>query len=224
MPPSWSTSIARRHRAKAGVASIYSSRGHLHDGAWGPSWWRDPIWRIDRLHIWKGSIMTHLASIRIKDIALITLLVPLAVTGAAGTSSTAASSMSTGAAPPIVELLSRGTVARPFRAKANGIRLQAKRRIDVATAHLTFQPGDSTGWHKHPGPTVVTITTGQLTLTGRRCRSRTFEAGDTFVEKGPRRHMAVNTGETTTETIVTFFMPEGAEALAIPATPPRCAR
>ena len=129
----------------------------------------------------------------------------------------------TPAPPPVVELLSRGSVAKPFEVRAQGIELDADRRIDVAVAHLTFQPSGSTGWHRHPGPTVVTITTGELTITDNKCRSRTYHAGDTFVEPGPPRHVAVNTADTTTETIVTFFVPRGAPALSIPATAPRCA-
>ncbi len=127
------------------------------------------------------------------------------------------------APPPVVELLSRGSVAKPFDVRAQGIELDADRRIDVAVAHLTFQPSGSTGWHRHPGPTVITITTGELTITDNKCRSRTYQAGDTFVEPGPPRHLAVNTADTTTETIVTFFVPRGAPALSIPAAAPRCA-
>ena len=129
----------------------------------------------------------------------------------------------TTAPPPVVERLSRGSVAKPFAVRAHGIELYADQRIDVAVAHLTFQPGGSTGWHRHPGPTVVTVTTGELTITDNKCRSRTYQAGDTFVEPGPPRHVAVNTAATTTETIVTFFVPRGAPALSIPAAAPRCA-
>jgi quercetin dioxygenase-like cupin family protein len=129
----------------------------------------------------------------------------------------------TPASPPVVELLSRGSVAKPFEVRTRGIGLDADRRIDVAVAHLTFQPGGSTGWHRHPGPTVVTITTGELTITDQACRSRTYQAGDSFVEPGPPRHVAVNTADATTQTIVTFFVPKGAPALTIPAAAPRCA-
>ena len=44
--------------------------------------------------------------------------------------------------------------------------------IDVATVHVTFQPGGSTGWHVHPGPALVTVKTGQLTLhRAKGCRT-----------------------------------------------------
>ena len=164
--------------------------------------------------------MNGLTSFRHKRLAVATLLLPFALTGSVAA---AASDESRTAAPaPAVQLLSRGAVAQPFNAEARGIEFSAKRRMDVAVAHLTFQPGSSTGWHRHPGPTVVTITTGELTVTDDRCRSRTYRTGDTFVEVGPPRHVAVNTADTTTETIVTFFLPTGA-ALSIPASAPRCA-
>ena len=51
--------------------------------------------------------------------------------------------------------------------------------------HVTFQPGGSTGWHIHPGPALVTVKTGQLTLhRAKGCRTRTFGAGQTFLEFG----------------------------------------
>ena len=168
--------------------------------------------------------MTHVARIRFTTIVLMTACVPLVAAASAGSSSSAAAGSSVATAPPpVVELLSRGSVAKPFEVEARGIELEAERRIDVAVAHLTFAPAASTGWHKHPGPTAVTITTGELTVTDRHCDTRTFGAGDSFVEEGPPRHMAVNTGDTTTETIVTFFVPRGA-ALTIPVEAPRCAR
>ena len=168
--------------------------------------------------------MTHVARIRFTAIALMTACVPLVAAASAGASSSSATTGTSAATapPPVVELLSRGSVAKPFEAEAHGIELEAERPIDVAVAHLTFAPGASTGWHTHPGPTAVTITTGELTVTDRHCDTRTFEAGDTFVEEGPPRHMAVNSADATTETIVTFFVPRGA-ALTIPAAAPRCA-
>ena len=159
---------------------------------------------------------------RMTAVALVAVFAPLA--GSAPLSS--AAPYGAGSPPafsPVVEVLSRGTVAEPFKAEAHGIKLEADRPIDVAVAHFTFAPGSSTGWHKHPGPTVVTVTTGQLTVTSRRCVRHTYTAGETFVE-GPRRHLAVNTSTGTTESIVTFFVPTGSDALTIPSRVPRCAR
>jgi quercetin dioxygenase-like cupin family protein len=163
---------------------------------------------------------------RLFSATALTALVPLVALGPAHSASSAGSTdagSAKAAPPPVVELLSRGAIAKPFEAKAHGIEVEAKRRIDVATAHLTFAPGGSTGWHRHPGPTVVTVTAGELTTTDRFCKSKVYEAGQTFVEQGPRRHVAVNTADTTTQVIVTFFVPRGAKLLLTPASPPACA-
>ena len=160
---------------------------------------------------------------RLTALAALAVLVPLVATSASSAASNDAGSVTPAGAPPVVELLSRGTVAKPFEAEAHDIELETDRPIDVAVAHLTFEPAGSTGWHSHPGPTVVTVTAGELTVTDHRCNSHTYQAGETFVEAGPRRHLAVNTGDTLTESIVTFFVPTWADALTTPRPAPRCA-
>jgi quercetin dioxygenase-like cupin family protein len=159
----------------------------------------------------------HRLSLAVLGTALLTVVV------AGSASSGAPSRSSASPAPPTVELLSRGSMTAPFDVEARGIELDADRKIDTALAHLTFAPGASTGWHRHPGPTVVTVITGELTVTERDCGTEVFEAGQSFVERGPDRHMATNTGGTVTETHVAFYVPTGAPALTIPAAAPACA-
>jgi quercetin dioxygenase-like cupin family protein len=209
------------HGLEGGLACCVSEPSALLRGSFVPREWADPIpdlW----LPFPEGLAMNDLGH-RFTAAALLTILVPL-VAATSTSSASIRSDAAPAAAPPVVELLSRGTVAEPFEAEAHGIELEAERPIDVAVAHLTFAPGASTGWHRHPGPTVVTVTTGELTVTSRHCKQHTYGAGETFVEEGPRRHIAVNTADSTTETIVTFFVPTGAPALTIPASAPRCAR
>jgi quercetin dioxygenase-like cupin family protein len=58
------------------------------------------------------------------------------------------------ATPPsgiTAQLLARGTIADASHLRVAGIKLAARAPIDVATVHVTFQPGGSTGWHVHPG-------------------------------------------------------------------------
>jgi len=168
--------------------------------------------------------MTHLPSHPHRiTAALLTVLLPIVAAGSASSLAPSDSAATSAAPPPVVELLSRGTVAKRFKVKAHRIELKAKRKIDVAVAHLTFEPGGATGWHTHGGPTTVTVIAGSTTITNRHCKSKTYTVGQTFVERGPDRHMATNPGDTTLETIVTFFVPTGS-ALTTPATPPACAR
>ena len=56
------------------------------------------------------------------------------------------------ATPPsgtAAELLARGTIAQAGHVRVAGIKLATRGPIDVATVHVTFQPGGSTGWHVH---------------------------------------------------------------------------
>jgi hypothetical protein len=123
------------------------------------------------------------------------------------------------ATPPsgiATELLARGTVAQANHVRVAGIKLATRGPVDVATVHVTFQPGGSTGWHVHPGPALVTVKSGQLTLLrAKGCRSRTFSAGQTFLEFGPKDvNLTRNETGAVTETVVTFLLPVGAPITA----------
>jgi len=130
------------------------------------------------------------------------------------------------ATPPsgvTAELLARGTIGHADHVRAAGIKLQTRGPVDVATVHVTFQPGGSTGWHTHPGPALVTVKTGRLTLHhAKGCRSRTFGPGQTFLELGPDDvNLTRNQTTAVTETVVTFLLPVGAP-ITVDAPAPDC--
>jgi quercetin dioxygenase-like cupin family protein len=131
------------------------------------------------------------------------------------------------ATPPsgiAAELLARGTIAHASHVDVAGIELATRGPIDVATVHVTFQPGGSTGWHVHPGPALVTVKAGQLTLhRAKGCATRTFSAGQTFLELGPD-DVTLTRNETSgvTETVVTFLLPVGAPITVDAPAPNHC--
>jgi len=52
---------------------------------------------------------------------------------------------------------------------------------------IIIGPGGSTGWHSHPGPAVVLIKSGELTVYSSddpTCTGRTYSAGQAFIEHG----------------------------------------
>jgi quercetin dioxygenase-like cupin family protein len=120
-------------------------------------------------------------------------------------------------------VLACGTVAHAERLHVAGIKLATRGPVDVATVQVTFQPGGSTGWHVHPGPTLVAVKSGKLTLhRAKGCRSRTFSAGQTFVEFGPDDvNLTRNETGDVTETLVTFLLPVGAP-VTVDAPAPGC--
>ena len=130
------------------------------------------------------------------------------------------------ATPPAgvaAELLPHGTVAQGSHVRVAGVKLATRGPIDVATVHVTFQAGGSTGWHTHPGPALVTVKAGALTLhRAKGCRSRTFSAGQTFLEFGPDDvNLTRNETGGVTETVVTFLLPVGAP-ITVDAPAPPC--
>jgi quercetin dioxygenase-like cupin family protein len=131
------------------------------------------------------------------------------------------------ATPPsgvAAELLARGTIAHASDVHVAGVELETRGPIGVATMHVTFQPGGSTGWHVHPGPALVTVKTGELTLhRAKGCRTRTFSAGQTFLEFGPNDvNLTRNQTSGVTETVVTFLLPVGAPTTVDAPAPMRC--
>src|SRR5215212_3198481 len=79
---------------------------------------------------------------------------------------------------------------------------------DVVVGRFTFDAGGFTGWHSHPGKTIVAVRRGQFTLQHARdssCAEKTYRAGDIFIERASRVHNGVNEGNKKTVLIATFF-------------------
>jgi quercetin dioxygenase-like cupin family protein len=153
-------------------------------------------------------------------------VVALFAAGAAGAAAPTGSAAVKQAPPPtVVELLSRGTVPHGFDAESAAVELEADHRIDVAVARVTYPTGSTSGWHSHPGPTVVTITKGTFSFKTDNCSKQRLRPGDTFVEPGPSMVARLNnwTGKSG-EIVVTFFAPVGADPLTIPMPAPACTR
>ena len=70
----------------------------------------------------------------------------------------------------------------------------------------------TTGWHAHPGPVLVIVTTGSVTkYSAQDCTAHTYTAGQAFVEHGPTdENLVRNDGSVPAETLVTFITPPGA--------------
>lgn len=93
---------------------------------------------------------------------------------------------------------------------------------------IVIEPGGHTGWHSHPGPVVVLVKSGALTLyTGDdpACTGQTYAAGQAFIDRGQGHvHLARNLGAVNTELWVTYFdVPAGAAFRIDAADPGNCA-
>ena len=106
----------------------------------------------------------------------------------------------------------RGTLADQLNVRSgSGIELVARSSVDVVTQQITIAPGGSTGWHGHPGPVLVTIKSGAMTLVYANspgCAGRTYTAGQSFVDRGDEViHNAFNLGSEPLDFWATYLVP-----------------
>ena len=87
--------------------------------------------------------------------------------------------------------------------------IQVRDAQDTVIQQISFQPGGHTGWHSHPGPALVLVTQGELTLHSsedRTCAGITYSAGQAFVDPG-QGHVHIGRASQTQSTVlwVTYF-------------------
>ncbi|MGY1735414.1 cupin domain-containing protein [Geodermatophilus sp. SYSU D00684] len=169
-------------------------------------------------------------------IGLGALLAPVLASGtAAADPDTSAALDPAGRIPPASpsavtsELLARGS-AGEFRLEdaEAGISLDVTEPSDVAVVRATLAPHSSTGFHRHPGPSVVVVVSGTLQMIepahrdGGRCTQETYPPGSAFPHpSGP--HTFANRGAEPAVLVITYLVPEGASPAPVPVDPqPRC--
>lgn len=87
---------------------------------------------------------------------------------------------------------------------------------NTLTAEVTWQPGGTSGWHTHPGPVIVNVVQGAVTVTNASdCVARTYAAGEAFLDPGDGNvHIATNaSGQSEAVAVATFLgVPAGQPA------------
>jgi quercetin dioxygenase-like cupin family protein len=91
---------------------------------------------------------------------------------------------------------------------------QTKGLSDVYVQSNTWAPGGSTGWHTHPGQSLVIVTAGTVTdYEGHdpECRPHVYTKGMGFVDPGGEHvHNLRNEGDVEARTIAVQFIPADA--------------
>ena len=88
---------------------------------------------------------------------------------------------------------------------STGMRFYARRDTNTVVAEFTFGPNSSTGWHSHPGKTLVTVQSGTFTVYHDDCHAHTYGPGDAFVELRSSVHVGRNETDGTVKLGVVFF-------------------
>lgn len=139
-------------------------------------------------------------------------------------------SAGTALATPGVGITSAPILARGTNQTAQVVAGAAN--TDIVTTQLTLAPGATTGWHSHPGPVTVVVTSGTVSLWRTPdCLERTLDAGDSVNLSdavvapggGTGLDLARNQGTVPATVMLTHVnIPVGASALLQPAASTPC--
>jgi hypothetical protein len=146
--------------------------------------------------------------------------------------STAQPSMTMGSGSSSV-LLGRATFSDPadpvFKVKRiTGdwqMEIKSKPAFDIAIQTITFQPGGQSGWHSHPGPVFIQVTSGTMTFydsTDPTCTPIVRTAGQGFLDYGDHAHIARNESSGVAINVVTYFAPPGVPLRVDETAPGNC--
>ena len=112
------------------------------------------------------------------------------------------------------------------RAKAWLSRQQITVPSDLYVQSNVWQPGGTTGWHTHPGHSLVIVTAGTVTeyeAPDLDCKPHIYEKGMTFVDPhGDHAHVVRNEGDTVARTIAIQLIPTGTARRIDFADPGNC--
>jgi quercetin dioxygenase-like cupin family protein len=95
---------------------------------------------------------------------------------------------------------------------------------EMVTGRISMIPGGALPWHSHPGPVLVTVAAGELTLVDSHgCEVRRYPTGSSFMDSGQGHvHVAFNGGTTDVLIYATYLdVPAGTSPL-VPAENPGC--
>jgi quercetin dioxygenase-like cupin family protein len=111
-------------------------------------------------------------------------------------------------APTLIVAHGRTTADKPWVTLLHTIGL-----TDGYVVDNKFEPGQTSGWHSHPGPSLIFVVAGTVTnyeSSDPTCAGKSYATGTSFVDEGGSDvHMLRNNGSVTAETIAVQFLPGG---------------
>ena len=119
-----------------------------------------------------------------------------AIAGSLGLAAVAVATPSTGTVSPVI--IGVGSMSK-------GMGFNARPGTNTVVADFTVGPNSSTGWHSHPGKTLVTVQSGTFTVYHDNCRAHTYGPGEAFVELPSSVHVGRNETDGTVKLGVVFF-------------------
>jgi quercetin dioxygenase-like cupin family protein len=91
------------------------------------------------------------------------------------------------------------------------VQLRSYGDLRVFDQEVTIGPLGHTGWHRHPGPVLVTVVTGTFRYQLADCSYIDYGPGQTVVDTGRVVHRGVNPSTTSSASLsITYLTPVGA--------------
>jgi quercetin dioxygenase-like cupin family protein len=91
--------------------------------------------------------------------------------------------------------------------------IDTKGDSDLYVVSNVIAPGGHTGWHTHPGPSLITVKSGTITAyqgDDPTCSPTVYTTGDGFIDPGDGSvHLLRNEGTVPAETIAVQLVPDG---------------
>jgi quercetin dioxygenase-like cupin family protein len=93
----------------------------------------------------------------------------------------------------------------------HGVILKTRELSDVYVVLNRIAPGGHTGWHSHPGPSIISVVSGEATeYHGDEPHGVVHAAGTAFLDDGDGVHIVRNEGSVELVLIAFQILPEGA--------------
>jgi quercetin dioxygenase-like cupin family protein len=106
------------------------------------------------------------------------------------------------------------------------VRLKTKGVSDVYVTRNAIAVGGHSGWHTHPGPSLIIVTVGEIMAydgDDPTCTPKRYRAGEGFVDPGDGHvHLLRNESGAPAETVAVQFLPKDATRRIDAPAPGNC--
>jgi quercetin dioxygenase-like cupin family protein len=108
------------------------------------------------------------------------------------------------------KIIADGKIAKASEVDANGIEFSSRKNARVIVQTVDFDGGGNSGWHTHPGLTVVTVVDGSVVDHSRCDAPVVYTANQSFIEEPNTPGFVENASATVQAHVVaTLIVPDG---------------
>lgn len=105
------------------------------------------------------------------------------------------------------------------------VKISTKDESDVYVTRNSIAVGGHSGWHMHPGPSLITVTVGEITAydsSDPLCTPIVYGAGEGFIDSGDHAHLLKNESGAPAETVAVQFLADGSTRRIDASQPNNC--